>query len=34
MDIPDAMAYLYIGGNELLKALSSTSKFIHFDVEY
>lgn len=34
-DIPDAMAYLYIGGNELsLKLPSSTSKFIHFDVEY
>lgn len=34
-DIPDAMAYLYIGGNQLsLKLPSSTSKFIHFDVEY
>lgn len=34
-DIPDAMAYLYIGGNELsLKLPSSTSKFIHFDVGY
>lgn len=34
-DIPDAMAYLYIGGNKLsLKLPSSTSKFIHFDVEY
>ena len=34
-DIPDAMAYLYIGDNQLsLKLPSSTSKFIHFDVEY
>lgn len=34
-DIPDAMAYLYIGGSQLsLKLPSSTSKFIHFDVEY
>lgn len=34
-DIPDAMAYLYIGNNQLsLKLPSSTSKFIHFDVEY
>lgn len=34
-DIPDAMAYLYIGGGGLsLKLPSSTSKFIHFDVGY
>lgn len=34
-DIPDAMAYLYIGSNQLsLKLPSSTSKFIHFDVGY
>ena len=34
-DIPDAMAYLYIGDSQLsLKLPSSTSKFIHFDVEY
>lgn len=34
-DIPDAMAYLYIGGSQLsLKLPSSTSKFIHFDVGY
>ena len=34
-DIPDAFAYLYIGGGSLsLKFPDSTSKFIHFDVEY
>lgn len=34
-DIPDAFAYLYIGGAELsLKLPDSKSKFIHFDVDY
>ena len=34
-DIPDAIAYLYIGNNSLsLKLPNSTSKFIHFDIEY
>lgn len=34
-DIPNAIAYLYIGGNSLsLKLPNSTSKFIHFDIEY
>lgn len=34
-DIPDAFAYLYIGGGSLsLKLPDSESKFVHFDVDY
>lgn len=34
-DIPDAFAYLYIGGGSLsLKLPDSESKFVHFDVGY
>lgn len=34
-DIPNALAYLYIGGGSLnLKLPDSESKFVHFDVDY
>ena len=34
-DIPDALAYLYIGGGSLsLKLPDSESKFVHFDIDY